>query len=74
MDFLVTRENEPWFLVQVKASGRRGVGPALKYFHEQLKTSNAFQVVYDLEDIEKDLFSYTEPVRVPAGTFLFQLI
>ena len=74
VDFLVTQNSTPWFLVEVKSSGKRGLNPNLDYFHELLKTDHAFQVALDLDYVERDCFSVNQPVRVPAETFLSQLI
>ena len=74
VDFLIIRDGKPWFLVEVKTSGRRGISPALSYFKQQLGTEHAFQVAFDLDFVERDCFSVAEPVRVPAATFLSQLI
>jgi hypothetical protein len=74
VDFLVTRNSNPWFLVEVKSSGKRGLSPQLEYFHGLLKTHHAFQVALDLDYVERDCFSVNHPVRVPATTFLSQLI
>ena len=74
VDFLVTKEQEPWFLVEVKSSYKEGVSKNLRYFHEQTKAKHAFQVVFDLEYVDKDCFSYNQPVIVPATTFLSQLV
>ena len=38
------------------------------------KAKHAFQVVYDMEYVESNCFDYTEPVIVPAKTFLAQLV
>ncbi len=74
VDFLVTRNNKPWFLVEVKSSGRRGVNPHLRYFFGKIQAEHAFQIAFDLEGVDENLFSYTEPIRVPATTFLSQLV
>ena len=74
VDFLVVRDHKPWFLVEVKTSGRRNLSPALTYFMKQIGAKNAFQIVFDLEFIEKDCFQEARPVIVPASTFLSQLV
>ena len=74
MDFLVVRDGKPWFLAEVKTSGRRGISPALPYFEQQLDAKHAFQVVFDLDFVDRDCFGVAEPVRVPATTFLSQLV
>jgi uncharacterized protein len=41
---------------------------------QQTKAEHAFQVVMDMEYVNKDCFSYYEPVIVPARTLLSQLV
>lgn len=74
VDFLVTRNDEPWFLAEVKSSGKRGLNPNLAYFQDSLHTKHAFQVVFNMEYVECDCFAESQPVRVPAKTFLSQLV
>jgi hypothetical protein len=71
VDFLVTRNGRPWFLVEVKKSGQ-SLSPSLVAFREALKVSHAFQVVLDLPCVDVDCFNYNMPVVVPARTFLSQ--
>jgi len=74
VDFLVTRENKPWFLVEVKSSSHQPLSASLHYFHRQLQTEHAFQVVFDLAPVERDCFSPRKPVIVPAASLLTQLV
>lgn len=74
VDFLVTRNEEPWFLVEVKSSRKRGLSPYLEYFKNRIQARHAFQVAFDLEEVDDNLFSYTKPVRVPLTTLLSQLV
>lgn len=74
VDFLVTKNEEPWFLVEVKASANGGLSKSLFHFQKQLEAPHAFQVAFDLPHINKDLFSYSDPILVPATTFLSQLV
>ncbi len=74
VDFLVTKDRKPWFLVEVKTSGDKGISRWLYYFHERLKTSHAFQIGFDLPYVNRNCFEYTDPVIVPATTFLSQLV
>lgn len=73
VDFLVVKDSQPWFIVEVKSKDS-GVSKALYHFQEQTKAKHAFQVVFDKEYIDKNCFSYTRPVVVPVSTFLSQLI
>lgn len=74
VDFLVSRDNQPWFLVEVKLSAREGINKNLFYFQEKIKARHAFQVVFDMEYIPQDCFKHTSPIIVPARTFLSQLV
>jgi len=74
VDFLVSRDKKPWFLVEVKLSSKGGISKNLVYFQDKIKAKHAFQVVFDMEYVAKDCFKYTEPIIVPARTFLTQLV
>ena len=74
VDFLVSRDKKPWFLVEVKLSSKGGVSKNLIYFHNKIKAKHSFQVVFDMGYIPKDCFTHIEPVIVPAQTFLTQLV
>lgn len=73
VDFLVIRDRKPWFLVEVKKANTV-ISSALTAFHRQLKTAHAFQVVLNLPFESIDCFEHTDPVVVPAKTFLSQLL
>ncbi|MDP6978711.1 MAG: ATP-binding protein, partial [Myxococcota bacterium] len=73
VDFLVVRDAEPWFLVEVKKSGT-APSPGLAYFQQQTRAAHAFQVVLDQPYVEADCFAHTAPTVVPARTFLSQLL
>jgi predicted AAA+ superfamily ATPase len=74
VDFLVTKNGSPWFLVEVKASSNGGISKALYHFQEQTKALHAFQIAFDLPYVDQDCFSHNEPIIVPASTFLSQLV
>lgn len=74
VDFLVTKEGEPWFLVEVKSSMNGGISKSLYHFQKQTGAPHAFQVAFDMPYVDGDCFGYQEPVIVPATTFLSQLI
>jgi predicted AAA+ superfamily ATPase len=73
VDFCVTRDSEPWFLVEVKTSAAEPLSPTLQYYQEKTGARHAFQVVIDLPHVQKDCFSENQAVKVPASTFLSQL-
>jgi len=74
VDFLVTRDQKPWFLVEVKASQKRPLSEHLGYFQRQLNAPHAFQVVFDMPFVEQNCFAEKKPVIVPAQTLFSQLV
>ncbi|MEA1986274.1 MAG: ATP-binding protein [Candidatus Marinimicrobia bacterium] len=74
VDFLVTKNNKPWFLVEVKSSNSKRLSANLQYYAKLLNIKTAFQVDFDSKYIAKDCFSTKIPIKVPATTFLSQLI
>jgi len=74
VDFLVTKNNKPWFLVEVKLTLNSSISKSLYYFQKKTGAKHAFQVVLDLPYIDKDCFASVVPVVVSARTFLSQLI
>ncbi|PKN00180.1 MAG: hypothetical protein CVU78_02530 [Elusimicrobia bacterium HGW-Elusimicrobia-2] len=73
IDFLVTKDKKPWFLVEVKTKEEK-LNKNLSYFQEKTKAAYAFQVVFNKEFVDKDCFGTHYPIVVPARTFLSQLI
>ena len=73
VDFIVVRDGEPWFLVEAK-NGDTSLSGNLEHFQRQTGAKHAFQVVVDEDYVDRDCFSYTQPVVVPARTFLSQLL
>ena len=74
VDFLVTKNNEPWFLVEAKTSNQASLNPSLSFFQNQTKAKHAFQVDLSSPFVDRDCFAYTEPIKVPGTTFLSQLV
>jgi predicted AAA+ superfamily ATPase len=74
VDFLVTRDDRPWFLAEVKSSGSASLSSSLPYFQAQTGAEHAFQVAFDLPFVERDCFEVTHPMIVPARTLLAQLV
>jgi predicted AAA+ superfamily ATPase len=73
VDFLVTKNFQPWILVEAKLSN----GPISKNlinFKSKLNATHAFQVVHDLEYVDKSCFDEYNPIIIPAKTFLSQLV
>lgn len=73
VDFVVVRDGEPWFLVEVKKS-EESLSDALGFFQRRLGAKHAFQVVLDADYEAVDCFASSGPVVVPARTFLSQLV
>jgi len=74
VDFLLTRDKQPWLLVEVKSSGKTKLSPHLARFQEKTGAPHALQVAIDHEYVEGDCFSLRHPAIVPAKTFLSQLV
>lgn len=74
VDFLVTKNDQPWFLVEVKVSNSSGISKSLEIYQKKTRAKHAFQVVYDMDYIDVDCFTYTRPIIVPMKTFLSQLV
>ena len=74
VDFVVIKDTEPWFLVEVKNSDKT-ISPSLSFFQDQIKAPFAFQVVLETDYVDADCFSsQNRPIAVPAKTFLSQLL
>ncbi len=74
VDFLVSKDGRPWFIVEAKSSQTRALTKGLEYFQTRTNARHAFQVVANAEYKNADCFAYDYPVKVPAKTFLSQLI
>jgi predicted AAA+ superfamily ATPase len=74
VDFMVSKDGRPWFIVEAKSSQTRPLSKNLAYFQTKTNAKHAFQVVADAEFEKVDCFAYDYPVKVPARTFLSQLI
>ena len=73
VDFLVTRDQQPWFLVEVKASKNAGLSGSLGHFQRQTGAQHAFQAAMDADFLARDCFTQHSPIIVPARTLLAQL-
>lgn len=73
VDFLVTKNNQPWFLVEAKLS-QGPLSPYLAFFQKQTNAKHAFQISLNAEYEDIDCFSFDKPIIVPASTFLSQLV
>ena len=73
VDFLVVKDQRPWFLVEMKTSDSR-LSPSLAHFQAQVGAPHAFQAVLNLPYEPVDCFAANHPVVVPARTLMSQLL
>ncbi len=65
VDFVVTKEGEPFMLVEAKSSLSEPLSPNLKAFAEKLKVQYAFQVAVEAEASEVNPLDFAgEPIRI----------
>jgi predicted AAA+ superfamily ATPase len=74
VDFLIVKNQKPWFLVEVRSSEKTGLNPNLEYYQNLLNAKHAFQVVLESDYVNHDCFAEKKPIQVPAATFLSQLV
>lgn len=74
VDFLVTRDQKPWILIEVKSSEKADLSESLSYFQKQTRAEHAFQLAMEAGFIERDCFEHHDPIIVPARTLLAQLV
>ncbi len=74
VDFLVSKDGEPWFIVEVKSSMNQPLATSLGVFAKQLKVDHVFQVAIDDKYVDENMFDLKRPVIIPAKTFLSQLV
>ena len=74
VDFLVSKNDQPWFLVEVKTSMKERISPNLGHFKNQLSVKHVFQVSMEGDFIKRNVFEFDRPLIVPARTFLSQLV
>ncbi len=74
VDFLVTRDGNPWFLAEVKHQ-EQSMSATLRYYQDQLEVPFAFQILIDAEYVDADCFARPSgPMVVPARTLLSQFL
>lgn len=77
VDFLISRDSEPWMMVEVKKSRKEPLSPSLQHFAGLLKVPHVFQAVMEMDPIAADCFDssrHGKPFRVPLRTLLSQLV
>lgn len=74
VDFIITKNNEPWILVEVKNSDEK-LSKSLIKFQRETKAPFAFQVVNNLPFSNIDCFNFKDrAVVVPLSSFLLHLV
>jgi predicted AAA+ superfamily ATPase len=83
VDFLVTKNAEPWILIEVKTSSNASLSKTLQEFQKHLGCPFAFQVVFDLPSNERvtDWLSHhvmqekaAPPTLIPAASLLSMFV
>jgi len=74
VDFLITQNQKPWILLEVKSSAKESLSEHLYYFQSQIKAEHVLQLAFDLPYVDEDCFALKKPKIVPMITFLSQLI
>ena len=74
IDFLVSKDGKPWFLVEVKSAASRAINKHLGWFQKKTGAQHAFQLAMDLPYVNADCFAQKQPVKIPVESFLMQLI
>ncbi len=72
VDFLVTQDKRPWFLVEAKL-GEETLSPTLAHHQRQTGAKHAFQAVVEMPYVQANCFAREKPQVVPARTLLAQL-
>ncbi len=73
VDFLITKDQQPYLMIESKASNTT-ISKYLLNFAEQLKPKYAFQSVFNMDYIDKNVFYLNKPMVVPVKTLLSQLL
>ena len=74
VDFLVSKNKKPWFMVEVKTSMDDKLSANLEKFSAQVNPKYVFQIAVEGDFIDKDVFQQiNRPLIIPAKTFLSQL-
>jgi len=74
VDFLITKNDKPWIMVEVKTSLNEPLSPNLMHFQKQIGAEHVLQVAFDAPYVEVDCFTLQSPKIVPMSTFLSQLV
>jgi len=64
VDFLVTKDNKPFILVECKSSKKDAMNPNLEFFQKILKVPYAFQLVFDMPQSDIIPTDYDTPIKI----------
>jgi len=73
VDFVVTKNNEPWLLIETKKSDIK-LSQNLLYFQAQTGAPYGLQVMQNMDYVDLSCFKKHKTIIVPAETFLSQII
>ncbi len=74
VDFLIVRDNKPWLMIETKLSSKDGISSSLLYYRDMLKPEYCLQIIKDMPFVRKSAFQSGKTMKVPATTFLSQLV
>ena len=74
VDFLITKNNNPWILIEVKRGADKSPSRELYLFQNLTQAPYAFQLSFSLDYADVDCFSLKVPMVVPVSTFLSQIV
>lgn len=74
VDFLISKNGKPWFLVEAKNSSNGSPSQSLYYFQKMLGVEFAIQVAIEMDYVDRSCFESSRPIIVPAKTLLSQLL
>ncbi len=74
VDFLITSNNQPWIMLEVKNSDNHSLNKNLIHFQKQINAKYALQLSANLPFIDQDFRELDSPKIFPMTTFLSQLV
>ena len=73
VDFMISQNETPWMLIEVKTSSKESLSKSLFHFSKQLNPKYTFQLAYDMPYIDYDIRNLNDIKIIPMITFLSQL-
>ncbi len=74
VDFLITCNDKPWIMIEVKSSSNNSLNKNLLNFQKQIDAPHALQLSAEMPYIEQDFRDLKGAKIFPMSTFLSQLI